>query len=103
MAILRLTHNTDEKIKSTAEKIFDLEFLLEEAPSRLESYRNTLDILKLIKRGLSKKEAVETYCMECCPPGLYAREGCEKASCPACWMQYIDDEILVGESPSLPK
>jgi len=100
MAILRLTHNTDEKIKVIAEEIFNIEFMLEEAPSRLEAYRNTLDILKLIKRGHTKKEAVETYCMQCCPPGLYSREGCETASCSSCWMKYIDDEIPMKNDPS---
>ena len=90
MAILLLNQDIDDKIKFVGEKIFEIEYLLSEAPKRLESYNNALSILKAIKRGVPKKEAVETWCSDCCPPGMNPAEGCQLHSCPVCWLEYIE-------------
>lgn len=90
MAILLLNQDIDEKIDVIGKKINEIEYLLEHAPQRLEAYGNALDLLKNIKRGIPRKEAAETLCSECCPPGKNPEEDCQAKSCPVCWLEYID-------------
>ncbi len=90
MAILLLNHDINEKIQFVGDKIFEIEFLLSEAPKQLEAYENALNILKAIKRGVPRTEVLETYCSECCPPNKNPADGCKLQSCPACWLEYIE-------------
>lgn len=90
MAILLLNQDIDGKIQFVGNQIFEIEFLLSEAPKRLESYNTALNILKALKRGVPRTEAMETWCSECCPPGNNPVNGCQQHSCPVCWQAYID-------------
>lgn len=90
MAILLLNQDIDEKIDVIGKRLNEIELLLEEAPQRLESYGNALNLLKSIKRGISRKDAAEACCSECCPPGQNPEDGCQIKSCPVCWLEYVD-------------
>ena len=90
MAILTLNHDIDDKIAYVCEKIFEIEYLLEEGPHRLEAYNNALNILKMNKRGIPLKDAANTWQTECCPPGKTSNEDCVGVSCSDCWACYIE-------------
>lgn len=98
MAILLLNHDTDGKIQHVATKLAEIEFLLDNAPKQMEAYANALTILKSLKRGLPRKDVLETWCSECCPPGQESHEECKLSSCPACWLEYIES-IPADELP----
>ena len=76
-------------IRSTCEKIYDIEDLLVCGPKQLESYKSLYHILKEMKRGRPIQAAVNKYAIQSCPPGYSAKEHCESITCQDCWKEAV--------------
>lgn len=69
----------------------DIEYLLSEAPKKYEMYDIIISILKEIKRGKSKEQAIKDITFMICPDIDVADVDCTNTKCNDCWLKYVDN------------
>ena len=82
----------NKMIADSIEQSEQLEEIIADAPDILDGYENIREILRMEKRGIDHKKAVNYCAFMACPPSHSKeyRSQCD-SKCEECWNKYYDE------------